>query len=1714
MKRHIPSLVGALVLAGLAPLCSYSGTPWFDAGIKDYAKFPPDACAGTWQSPEVAELAGDAGARYLAVDARGAARLSFVADGAKRVGTNVVTLSTTVKLTVYPSADALPALGPKARCGLAVVGTEGGPAAWFAIAKDPAGETNAWVRLQGEAETADAAVALTFDAREENGVKEVRYAVDGTVLRDLSGNEWIPSAFSAGTARLSTVSYAGRGEVLSLGGETAYPILPVTLTIPSAEHMTVASVTAGGAPIAPEEGGAYAVPQDSVVTVRFEPEEGWVLSKPEIEIRVADKDIVVAESELPKAFDLTLRINEVMASNGTTLSTVNGTAEVDWLELYNASETDVDISGWYLGNDPTKKISKWTDFQIQGSCVVPAKGYKIVWFDGDGLCESWDENEAHVACNISTTAGKHTLFLASEANASKILCELTLPAQIKDVSYGPDANDEWHYFRTPTPGAENTEHGYGPVTPKVSFSEPHGYKTAPFELALSCADAPEATIRYTLDGTSPTAASAEYTGPIAISRTTCIRAAVIQDNTVLQLDTSATYLYLDDILAQNENARPAWLPETVVNDQYIAYGLNQGMVNGDDRQRILDGFSNSIATVSLVLDPKNLFDKDTGIYVNAKQSGREWERQTMVEQIDPVNGAANEFSIAAGIRIRGAASRNANYWKHSFRLFFRSEYGYSSLDHKLFGDEGADNFDKIDFRTSQNSSWHHGDRNDTFIHECFSRDSQRDMDEPYNRSRYYNLFINGVYWGLYQTEERVDQTYAENYNGGRAQDYDVMRTKHEDYQTAADEGTDAAWRGIWGIVTKNGTKMPDCSETYNLLRGLDENGVRDPSLPVYLNAENLIKMIMTVHFTGDNDSPANESDKPNNILAFRNRRDQGLKTGFLWNRHDAERSLNHDGSPAYDSCKSLMYGVNQVSYPFFNPSALHGGLIKNAEYRMLFADLVNKHIVRPDGELSPAKGEARYRARMAEIDDAIACEAARWGRNIGSHAQWLENCAHDIEFVNKRMPYLIAGYRNLGWYPSIDAPTARNAAGDLVADGTRFGAGERVTLTGGAQGTVYYTTDGSDPRLEGGALNSNALAYSEPLAVPAEGLALTMRVLSAQGEWSAIDSVRVEGEGGATVEDDGYRFYLTGEFTAPVEIAPTGDTCCVILDGATVPGLTLQGAGEFAILASNENQVASLSASAATVTVEGDGALRLEGADTLVSVSNLTVKSGTFAVKSTGVSVTKTPVVNILGSVKQTGGTIDVDLDVVTDLQIYGIYVANKDVDAKFSGGTFTARVGGTKSAAVYGNKGSVNPTFSGDIAVSAVLTGPQARFVNADGNVKLKGGTFDIKMPKTGYESLTDARVFKATKDVEISGGTFTVEVPAAGSEIFSSDRLIAVSGGVLSLQAADDCFSATGDITISDGIVHALSTAGDAIDSNGGVTISGGRVFAFTLSADHDAIDVDPMATEASSTVHNIIILDGATVVAVGGDQEHFHKPDAGTTATVYAEKGLTSSKKYVELTGVVEGDDTQTTTVLSVNWNKRHAETFTLIATMPGYDGKGYAETNDKPTDIYENAHKLNDNIDGVFLRETVEPLAPKDWPEDPDAEITDATKPADLGITDGAFAEATTDELRKLAKWAKANKVAFGGTDVNAMAFDADGNPETVFEESYLLNCAPADVAEKKAAFKFDAIVPGEVPSIEGNFNGTVKVLGSATLGPDADWTANNKDARFYKAVLTR
>jgi len=62
------------------------------------------------------------------------------------------------------------------------------------------------------------------------------------------------------------------------------------------------------------------------------------------------------------------------------------------------------------------------------------------------------------------------------------------------------------------------------------------------------------------------------------------------------------------------------------------------------------------------------------------------------------------FQVNAGLRIRGGFSRQDDNPKHSFRVLFRGEYGDSELNYPLHGEDGADTFDRLDFRTAQNYS--------------------------------------------------------------------------------------------------------------------------------------------------------------------------------------------------------------------------------------------------------------------------------------------------------------------------------------------------------------------------------------------------------------------------------------------------------------------------------------------------------------------------------------------------------------------------------------------------------------------------------------------------------------------------------------------------------------------------------------------------------------------------------------------------------------------------------------------------------------------------------------------------------------------------------------------------------------------------------------------------------------------------------------------------
>jgi len=614
------------------------------------------------------------------------------------------------------------------------------------------------------------------------------------------------------------------------------------------------------------------------------------------------------------------------------------------------------------------------------------------------------------------------------------------------------------------------------VVQNVEYSVEHGFYDTPFQLMLST-PTPAAQIRYTLDGSTPKSNTGIiYRNPLTIGGTTVIRAAAFKANYQDPNVVTKTYIFISDVLRQSPNGQapgPGW-PTGSVNGQVIDYGMDPDIVNDPRWAGLIEDALLDIPTISLVTDLANLFDRSTGIYVHAGNDGINWERRTSVELIHP-DGTPG-FGLEAGLRIRGAFSRSSSNPKHSFRLFFRSEYGEGKLRYPLFGGEGADEFDKIDLRTSQNNSWaYQGSSQNTLIRDVFSRDVQRDMGQPYTRSRYYHLYLNGHYWGLYQTQERADADFAESYLGGDKEEYDVIKNNSSGSRALhATDGTMEAYRRLYdaavaGFATEG---------AYLAVQAL--RPVRTPDNLTgerLLGPENLMDYMICTYYTGDPDAPVScWGHISNNVFAIYNRVRQ---EGFTWYRHDAEHSLGANGG--INEGRLLTDTTDRSigqQWRHFNPAWLHIRLTANPEYLMQFADRVNMYFWN-GGLLTAAPNIQRWMVRAEQIDLAIIAESARWGdaqRNAPrTKDDWEGQNNYMVNtFFPGRTQIVINQMRSVSMFPDMALISFNRPSGEVIP-----GFELLMSQGNGTPGTIYYTLDDSDPRLWGGEINPNAAVFED-----------------------------------------------------------------------------------------------------------------------------------------------------------------------------------------------------------------------------------------------------------------------------------------------------------------------------------------------------------------------------------------------------------------------------------------------------------------------------------------------------------------------------------------------------------------------------------------------------------------------------------------------------------
>ncbi len=557
------------------------------------------------------------------------------------------------------------------------------------------------------------------------------------------------------------------------------------------------------------------------------------------------------------------------------------------------------------------------------------------------------------------------------------------------------------YFGTPTPGSVN-EGGIVGFVAAPQLSHRHGFYDNPFELSMAC-QTEDAAIRYTLDGTAPTARSGFiYTEPIHVETTTTLRVGAFRSDLEPSRIVSYTYIFVDDVIHQT---RPPGYPTVWGGGVSGQYDMDPDVVDDPRYKTTIREDLKSLPAVSIVMDPANLFDRTKGIYVNPENRGVNWERPSSTELIFP--DGREGFHINNGVRIQGGYSRVPRNRKHSFRLLFKRDYGPPTLRYRLFDNSHVDRFDTIVLRGNYNYTWHSHEggfgsnigRAD-YIRDEFSRRTQLATGQVASHGTYVHLYLNGMYWGVYNLCERPDDAFSAEHLGGEKEEWDVVTG-----------GT----RGLNRTQVKAGNK-----EAWNNMMDLaDEGRLEDPEkyreIQEYLNVGNIIDYMLTIFYTGNRDAPTviGGGGTPWNFYSSRRRLPGAGYRFYCW---DSEWTLEEPDR-------------NVVTFHKGNdtPARVFNRLKDNSDFLILLADHIQRHFFN-DGAFTPEVSGQRYSEVVDLLDRAIVGESARWGDANSSRPRtrdddWIPETERILEeYLPVRTQYVVDQLRTAGLYPNVGAP--------------------------------------------------------------------------------------------------------------------------------------------------------------------------------------------------------------------------------------------------------------------------------------------------------------------------------------------------------------------------------------------------------------------------------------------------------------------------------------------------------------------------------------------------------------------------------------------------------------------------------------------------------------------------------------------------------------------
>ena len=838
-----------------------------------------------------------------------------------------------------------------------------------------------------------------------------------------------------------------------------------------------------------------------------------------------------------------LRINEV-ADRGNDDEII--CAGADWVELLNPEAAAVTLAGLVLSDDKGPTDADALALGGDGCPTELGAGELLL------LCR---DGAAHLGgvvfdgCGFAFGIGGSDA-VALHATDGSLVDEATGCCTRDDAtSYGRPSGDAsvFAVLSVRTPGASNTA---SIVLGAMAFSSERGWYDAPFQLTVSCDGA--SSIACTVDGSDPQDATATLVAtstspPLSFvvdpsstydgardwaAPAVTVRCFASADSASPTSTATHTYIFSEAVLDQPEftaiadvaaSDSDSWfqLPppcskcSAPVSDDGVFWSTamdNSSVLlaaEGVDRDEMKAALL-SLPTVSIAMSPPHLFGSE-GIHNGANLQSDDLEYQCSLELMYPPtarwDSAGGNIQIAAGLRIQGGGGRwfGGTYdHKQSFGLRFRSSYGAPKLRHPVFGaaplhaSSATDRFDKLTLRGGHNKGWGAtwDPHNTVFTRDQFTRDMQIAMSGHGSHGTFVLLYLNGLFWGLYNLVERPDSAFQASYFGGRESDYYTGMYKH-------------------GTVRGDPAAFNDFSS--------NAGSWSEAELASKLDVPQFVDQAMLAAYAAIGDFPqyyygARTLPGPAGPLRF-----------FAWDAEDSwgggsvRTGYRHwDTGGATDEPQlSRLDRVNKF-WTLWQSSA---------DFRQTWLDRSYAHLASPGGALTTASLEHKWATLCDFIAPAVLLESARWGNErhapgLTRNATWKPARQRMETALSGREQRMItalqakthSGHRMWAW---AAPPEARWNVHDT--DGEPLNSSivhfapmpnaelllQLAPLSASEAGvTIQYTLDGSDPRGSGGNICVTAmtcLSSNSECAVSIAGLgaiALTARALDADGNWS------------------------------------------------------------------------------------------------------------------------------------------------------------------------------------------------------------------------------------------------------------------------------------------------------------------------------------------------------------------------------------------------------------------------------------------------------------------------------------------------------------------------------------------------------------------------------------------------------------------------------------